>query len=60
MPLDRVTGQPLYTLIGHAEGLRGPLRICLLDISPTFSSQKRDTQCFRSAGRLRAKPRQRK
>ncbi len=39
MPLDRVTGQPLYTLIGLAEGARGRLRIYLLDIASTFPSQ---------------------
>ncbi len=60
MPLDRVTGQPLYTLIGLAEGARGRLRIYLLDIASTFPSQKRDARCFRSAGRWRAKPHQRR
>ncbi len=60
MPLDRVPGQPLYTLIGLAEGARGCLHICLLDTASTFPSQKRDARCFRLAGRWRAKPHQRR
>ena len=39
MPLDRVPGQPLYALIGHADGWRGRLCVCLQSSTslPTFS-----------------------